>query len=119
MRILTTTFAKLCLVVALLVALASTGFAHRVIPVDVDRDLLEYLVAGGSLDEVCGDASGDHVGQSCDACRLVDSASVPTAAAHASRVSLGGAAAMPVLGGICHLGGAADPSRPVRAPPVV
>ncbi len=119
MRILTATFAKLSLVAALLVALASTGFAHRVIPLDVDDDLLRYLAVGGSLEEICGDASGDHIGQSCDACRLVDVASVPFANAQAVSADWRGASVLPVFVDLCHTGSAADPARPVRAPPVV
>lgn len=119
MRILNATFARLSLVAALLVALASTGFAHRVIPLDVDDDLLRYLAVGGSLEEICGDASGDHVGQSCDACRLVDLVTVPFADAKTISVDPRTVSVLPVFIGLCHSGSAADPARPVRAPPVV
>jgi hypothetical protein len=119
MRILTATFAKLSLVAALLVALASTDFAHRAIPLDVDDNLMRYLAVGGSLGEICGDASGDHVGQSCDACRLVDVASVPSASAQALSADWHTGPALPVFVGLCPAGSVADPARPVRAPPVV
>lgn len=119
-RILTP-FCKLSVVFALLVAMAGTGFAHRVTPQDVDQSLQSYLAAGGTLAELCGDAEqGSHgAGQTCDACRLVDSVLLPKA----SQASVSGMGRPRVA---CHLSptqvvatSAKETAHPVRAPPAV
>ena len=71
-------FAKLTLVFALMMALATSSFAHRFAAEQIDDSLRDYLAAGGSLTDLCAalDADG-HSGQSCDACRLVDAAALP------------------------------------------
>lgn len=121
MRHALTPFARFSVVFALLVAMAGTGFAHRVVPQDLDDGLKSYLAAGGTLAELCGDAEqGSHgAGQTCDACRLVDSVLLPKA----SQAPASGLGRPRVA---CHLSptqvvatSAQDPAHPVRAPPAV
>lgn len=114
-------FAKCAVVFALLVAMAGTGFAHRVIGQDADESLLSYLAAGGTLAELCGQTDqGSHGGgQSCDACRLVDSLVVPScvqgpASDWVPALVLFDPGAAPVL-----VADAQNPAHPVRAPPVI
>jgi hypothetical protein len=67
----------LLVVLALLCAMASSGFAHRFVGQPVDPALAAYIAAGGSLDDICGHAGGTTHHQStqtCDACRLVTAA---------------------------------------------
>lgn len=67
---------RLTVVLALLVALAGTSWAHRGPSVEITEDVLAYVAAGGSLDDLCGpegDAAFGH--QTCDACRLSDAVS--------------------------------------------
>ena len=119
MRILSATFAKLTVVLALLIAMAGTGFAHRAIPLDVDEDLISYLAAGGTLAEICGDASGETVPQSCDACRLVDAAAVPPSVGDGTHLPITRPMAVVVPAPICASASLPDRTYPARAPPVV
>lgn len=67
---------KLLVVLALICALAGSGFAHRVAEPSGEPALAAYVLAGGSLAELCGDVDGPRhdILQSCEACRLVNSA---------------------------------------------
>lgn len=102
---------------ALCAAMASSGFAHRFIA--ADADLADYLAAGGSYADICNDFEDHSTGQNCDACRLVDSASVPPAAfACGAAVDVTTASDLPLLH-LEHSVAMFDPIRAVRAPPVV
>lgn len=104
-----------------MVALAGTGFAHRVIAQDVDESLLSYLAAGGILAELCGESEkGTHgLGQSCDACRLVDSVLLPKSTQGLAG-SLGGQLATCHISPTqTHVSVVQNAEHPVRAPPVV
>lgn len=114
-------FTKLFLTIAVLVAMTGIGFAHRIAPAaDVDESLLAYVQAGGSLEDLCGDADfGAGHSETCEACRLVDGAVVPQA---------GTAAALQVAPSpqqkqngapFVAFAQAFNPSCPVRAPPLV
>ena len=111
-------FARLTLVVALLIAMASSGLAHRFVPAQADEALTAYLAAGGSYADICGDV--DHGAmQSCDACRLVDTACLAgvdpsnlSPSAHFGNAGFAQTHSEPNLP-------AFDPVRPVRAPPAV
>ncbi len=120
MRRLIYPFSKLCVVAALFVAMAGSGFAHRTAPPPRDNDLRAYLAAGGTLADVCGDfAPGDHAGGPCDACRLVKSAIVPVIASAAIAV-LGAARPLYTVPKVpLYHPSDADPARMVRAPPTV
>ena len=65
--------ARLTLVLALMIAMASSGLAHRFVPEQANETLTAYLAAGGSYADICGDVEQGAM-QSCDACRLVDTA---------------------------------------------
>ena len=83
-------FSRVILVVALSVALAAVGFAHRDMARhagdagrSVDPDYIAYLAAGGSADDLCdhatldGGADHDSAATGCEACRLVASVLLP------------------------------------------
>lgn len=112
---------RLMVVAALLVALTGSAVAHRTQGPPATADLLAYVAAGGSLDDLCGGDDGSSgVGMAgCDACRLVDTAALPTATGTGVSVaSFSATSAVPaphVVSPAC----APDPSHPVRAPPVV
>ncbi|MEP2781886.1 MAG: hypothetical protein ABJO67_20835 [Pseudoruegeria sp.] len=76
MSFLTAQKSKLFVVIALICAMASFGFAHRLVAEPVDSDMRAYIAAGGSLEDICGftDAPSHQAAQSCEACRLVDAA---------------------------------------------
>ena len=66
-------FARLMIAVALFVAMASSGLAHRFASGSDTENLNAYLAAGGTYADICDDGGlgGHNAGQSCDACRLV------------------------------------------------
>jgi hypothetical protein len=84
-------FSRLILVVALGVAMAAVGFAHRDLTGDAGRsvnpDYTAYLAAGGSAEDLCandahdGGADHDSAATGCEACRLVASVLLPGQAA--------------------------------------
>ena len=121
MRLTTNPFPRLLIVFALFVAMASSGFAHRFQSSPVDESLSAYLAAGGTYQDICSDAGlgGHGSGQSCDACRLVDSVALGALAAICDpspaviAVATNPSTALPLQSFV------ADPSRPVRAPPLV
>lgn len=110
--------ARLFVVFALTIAMATSGFAHKVVTGQFDESIQDYVAAGGSLDDLCGEL-GLTTGQSCDACRLVDQVDVPTAqdvfrgCIDVTVASRSVAAQRLVVPSVT------DPARPVRAPPVV
>lgn len=113
-------FARLAVVFALAIAMASSGFAHRSASVPIDEGLLIYVEAGGSLTDLCGDLGSDGAaaGQTCDACRLVDAATVYAVIAGCHTI-LGAQLAVVLTPPPLFVPlKADDPSRPVRAPPV-
>ncbi|MFS4583535.1 hypothetical protein [Phaeobacter sp. C3_T13_0] len=110
---------RLAMVLALALAMASTGFAHSYDRAEDSPEYAAFLAAGGTLSDLCGDISDpEHTSfANCDACRLVAAALIPS---------------YPVTPGMCSVQrptvGAAvivllrkallrDPSRPTRAPP--
>lgn len=66
------------LLTVLTVALIATGFAHRM-PTAVDAALTAVILAGGSVDDFCGDMApmGQHAGADCEACQIVAAADLP------------------------------------------
>jgi hypothetical protein len=121
MRLTLPPFARLMLALALFVALASSGFAHRFTSDAADESLMAYLAAGGTYQNICGEAgSGDHnASWTCDACRLVDSVALPPAAISCDATPAVILATNSAFAAIPSLPFVADPSRPVRAPPLV
>ncbi len=86
MRVSVSLFSKLIVVVALSLALAAVGFAHRDLNARaLDPDYLAFVAAGGTAQDLCEDhaahdtkpGSSDHRGATgCEACRLVDTLAV-------------------------------------------
>ena len=116
MKLVQHIYLRLTLVAILLVALGTSGFAHRFVP--ADDALTAYVAAGGSYADICADAGIDGATQSCDACRLVDTAAVPIAdrsctavVDRVQRLVFTASRALDPASGF-------DPTRPVRAPPV-
>ena len=72
---------RLTVVLALVVALVGTSWAHRGPSVEITEDVLAYVAAGGSLEDICAsEGSAEFAHQTCDACRLVDAVSFAGAA---------------------------------------
>ena len=110
--------ARLSVVVALLVALVSSAWAHRVSDVPYDAELGAYLAAGGLLEDICADGQGSHQeGQTCDACRLVDTVAVPDEM-RSCRTLYRSQFVFAHAVTVAPRKFFSDPSRPVRAPPL-
>ncbi len=72
---------RLTVVLGLVVALVGTSWAHRGLSVEITEDVLAYVAAGGSLEDICdSEGSAEFAHQTCDACRLVDAVSFAGAA---------------------------------------
>ncbi|MGJ8621501.1 MAG: hypothetical protein ACSHW1_01915 [Yoonia sp.] len=114
-------FVRLTIVFALLVALATSGFAHRAAPVVFDEALASYLAAGGTISDLCADAGDEKhsAGQICDACHLVDAMAVPPEAFACQTLLPRTAQIRRGAQGDLATFAAFDPVRPVRAPPLV
>lgn len=110
-------FARLAVVFALAFAMATYGFAHRAASADVDESLQSYVSAGGSLADICGEI-GTGLSQTCDACRLVDTAFVPTLSSQCQSAIDAKIVAVVAVVPAPTIANAGDPSRLVRAPPV-
>ena len=113
-------FGRFFLTFAVLVAMAGTGFAHRVMAADVDDSLLAYVAAGGALADICGDTGHPtRATGPCDACRLVDGAVVPAAAVFAPSEGHANLLHVARLATSAPVATCVNPACPVRAPPVV
>ncbi|MEP3332523.1 hypothetical protein [Sedimentitalea sp.] len=111
---------KLFVVLALICALAGSGFAHRIAAPLTDPSLATYVQAGGSIADLCGDFGGQShdVINNCEACRLANSAVLAEHDAVAIAV-FGKRTTLDVLQHQSHPETARlDLSRPVRGPPV-
>lgn len=64
------------LVAVLLIALTAVGFAHRM-PTAQNISAEAYVLAGGSLADLCSDSDGMIAGADCPACHLVGAAALP------------------------------------------
>ncbi|WP_354546153.1 polyketide synthase [Roseovarius sp. MBR-78] len=106
-------------VTLLILALASSGFAHRFATPD-DLAATAYMQAFGlDAGAICGDVDGDGAASDCEACRLHAGMSLPVPAISeiVIQLSLGPAdwtPAPPVL-----YAPTAEAARPARAPPIV
>lgn len=80
MRLLATHKSKLLTVIALICAMASSGFAHRLVSEPLDPALSAYVAQGGSLADICGysEGSSHKSTQTCEACRLVNAVILPS-----------------------------------------
>lgn len=109
---------RLTVVLALVVALVGAAWAHRGPSLEMTEDVLVYVAAGGSLEDICAsEGSAGFAHQTCDACRLVDAVSFagaadcPVALAVLARAGVGVPDAAQTYPSI-H-----DPVRQSRAPP--
>jgi len=119
MRHMMTYIAKLGLVLTLFVALTGAGVAHRTQMPVMDDGLAAYLAAGGSLADLCGDGDVEGGSHGCAACHLVAGAVLPAVASSFCLLPAHQYTPLPDAQLHFHAHLAADPSRPVRAPPVV
>ena len=70
---------RLLLVFALFGALASASFSHRIHTQPLTPELQAYMLAGGSLSDICGDVENgsEHaISQTCEFCLLVSSSAL-------------------------------------------
>ena len=69
---------RMALLACLTLALVATGFAHRA-PSSEDAAMQAYVLAGGAVTDLCGDADGDGMPDhgSCPACQITASADLP------------------------------------------
>lgn len=112
---------RLFAVIAVTLAMATSGFAHRVAAHEMDPALIAFVQAGGSLNELCGDLTDTqhNDGQLCEACRLYASISVPPVAFSVAAILNGRMIALTAAAVDIPITAVIDQSRPVRAPPVV
>ncbi len=112
---------KILVVLALLCALAGTGFAHRIAGPEHDPALAAYVQAGGSLADLCADdeAPQRDMANGCESCRLVGAAVLP--AHETGAVTEMGGRPVPDVPDDQDHGKSArlDQSRPARAPPAI
>jgi hypothetical protein len=120
MRLIKNPFSRRLIGFALFVALASSSFAHRMTSSSVDESLSAFLAAGGTYQDICYETGfTDHnAGQTCDACRLVDSLVLPPVVASCDIKPAIKQVARSVYMAIASHSFSPDPSRPVRAPPL-
>lgn len=103
----------------LVLALASSGFAHRFATPD-DQAAAAYMQAFGlDAGAICGDVDGDGVTSDCEACRLHAAMALPVPAISEIVIQLSldpaeWTPAPPVLHALT-----AEATRPARAPPTV
>ncbi|MCB6178979.1 hypothetical protein LHP98_12680 [Rhodobacter sp. Har01] len=110
---------RLLMLVALTVALAATGFAHRM-PTPDQAALDAFLLAGGELSDLCGDADGDglpdHPG--CQACQIAGAADLPAPLTSARKADLVFVAEVVAPRESRAVRAVLDPARGLRAPPL-
>ncbi len=75
MRVIWSLSSRVVIVLALLLALASTSFAHRFATAS-DASFAEFVALGGNYADICGDINGapSKRGPSCEACTLAQTA---------------------------------------------
>lgn len=103
--------------IGLLILAFAAGMTARPVPSEMDLRLEAWTMAGGSLDDLCGDHGADHRGNHCPLCNLAAPIGLPPVAASlldAERRIL----ARVVLPQIRRAAGhARDPAVPKRGPP--
>lgn len=112
---------RLIVVTVLVLGMATSGFAHRFVDQDLDSALVDFVQAGGSLGDLCGDVRGRsrHSAQSCEACRLVGAAVVPLLEPACSTPFGRSTETLTAAFADIQTSTCLDPSRPVRAPPTI
>ncbi|WP_147108909.1 hypothetical protein [Tateyamaria sp. syn59] len=110
---------KTGLICAVMIALATIGFAHQNAQPDVSPEFAAYIAAGGSLADLCGlPGTGTPANvQNCEACRISDSASWTRAHGTEPPVILASVFAFSFIAKRLAERGDLDAARLVRAPP--
>ena len=109
---------RFTVVLSLVVALVGSAWAHRGPVIEITQDVLAYVAAGGSLDDLCGpEGSAEFAHQTCDACRLVDAVSLAGAVSCAVPLPVLAAAGGLVAKDAQVHPSIHDPVRQSRAPP--
>ncbi len=103
----------------LTLALVATGFAHRV-PTVQDAFLQSYVLAGGSLADLCADIDGDGLPDygDCPACHIVAAADLPDAGLTFHDADLAFVAKVISPRESRAVRTVLDPARGMRAPPL-
>lgn len=102
---------------ALAVLALATGMTARPVPSEMDLRLEAWVMAGGALDDLCGDHGADHGGGHCPLCNLAAPAGLPPVTAHLLDAEQRILASI-VLPQIRRAAGhARDPAIPKRGPP--
>lgn len=107
----------LALVGVLTLALAATGFAHRM--PTVQQAQLEIIAQMGGLAEICADLNGDGVpDDDCPVCHLTGGADLPPASPTARPADLAFVAVQVAPRESRAIRAVLDPAHGLRAPPV-
>jgi len=118
MSALTRLMFRIALMLALTFALVGIGFAHR-LPHEGDAGKLAFLMAGGTLDDVCHDGGDDGIAKGdCPACHLQAAMILPEALPSARAADLVFVAKVVAPRESRAARMVRDPARGLRAPPV-
>ncbi|WP_347137836.1 hypothetical protein [Paracoccus sp. SSK6] len=102
---------------ALLAVALATGMAARPVPSEMDLRLDAWVMAGGSLDDLCGDHGADHKDGHCPLCNLAAPTGLPpvTASLLDAEQRILASIVLPQIRRAA--GHARDPATPKRGPP--
>ncbi|WP_298975555.1 hypothetical protein [uncultured Roseobacter sp.] len=103
----------------LVFALVSVGFAHTFGRATLSPELAEYVAAGGSLADICGeiDGQGPMMPTDCEACRIVDNLALPHHGSLATLAVLAETRTLAFVSKRLRQSQGLDPARLTRAPP--
>lgn len=103
----------------LTIALVATGFAHRLPSAD-SAAMDAYVLAGGSLDDLCRDIDGDGKPDhgKCPACQIVGGAALTTGPVTLHAAALRIVATVAAPGESRAVRAVQDPAHASRAPPL-
>lgn len=111
--------ARLLTTCVLAFALMAVGFAHRYDASATSPEMVDYVAAGGSLSDLCGDFDGS--GRSgtvhCEACRIVETVSLAQCCALLPVVTVGKVEVFRFAAKRLRQSRGLDPARLTRAPP--
>jgi hypothetical protein len=111
---------RMALLACLTLAIVATGFAHRP-PSSADAAMQAYILAGGAVTDLCGDADGDGMPDHgpCPACQITASADLPPPLALVRDAGLVLLAEISAPRARPMAARALDPAHGSRAPPLV
>ncbi|MDO6485309.1 hypothetical protein [Shimia thalassica] len=116
---LSTSFLRILTSVAVIFAMAASGFAHSGARPALSAKLEAYVAAGGSLSDICGlgGEQGGGLGQECYACQLIGAALVPRVCHGVPLVLTDQTRVLSFVAKRLHQRHPLDPARLTRAPP--